>query len=108
MTNICVSGDTVLDIKIGDEYHKSRMDEIGELLKLENEVYVLSKNLTSNEEEWKLITNFGMTDSFSEVYEIEDVTTGKTIKCTEDHLLCTQRGWVKAKDLSETDTLVVR
>ena len=107
MTNICVTGDTEVWIKIGDEEHLVHIDEIGEILKLEPEVYVKSKNIDTDTNEWKLITDWGMTDDFAEVYEIEDEDTGKVIKCTGNHLLYTQRGWVEASKLLETDSLVV-
>jgi len=42
-----------------------------------------------------------------EVIEIEDENSGKKIVCTEDHLIyTTNRGYVKAGDLVETDTLM--
>jgi len=107
MTNICVVGDTIIDIKIGDEIHKCRIDEIGELLKIEDKIYTLSYNLNTKKNEYKLITDYGMTDDFSEVYEIEDVESGKKLKCTANHKLLTNRGWVEAKDLVEDDELVI-
>lgn len=107
MTNICVSGDTIIDIKLGDEIHNCRIDEIGDLLKIEPEIYTLSYNTTTHINEWKLITDWGMTDDWAQVYEIEDTDSGNVIKCTGNHKLLTNRGWVEAHHLKETDSLVV-
>jgi intein/homing endonuclease len=108
MTNICVTGDTLIDIKIGEEIHKIRIDEVGQLLDLEPEIYVLSKNIKENQDEWKLITDWGLTDESAEVFEIEDSITGKMIQCTGNHKLLTNKGWVEAKDLTEDDCLVIK
>jgi intein/homing endonuclease len=108
MTNICVTGDTVIDVKFGNgEIDKVQISQIGALLELTPSIKVLSKNIESGEMEWKLITDFGMTDEFAEVYEIEDVNTGKTVKCTGNHKFLTLRGWIEAKDLVESDELVI-
>lgn len=107
MTNICVTGDTEIQVKLGEEIHSMRIDEVGDLLKLEPEVWVRSKNIQTDADEWKLITDWGMTDDFAEVYEIEDVDSGQIIKCTGNHQIYTQRGWVEAKDLVESDSIIV-
>ena len=106
MTNICVTGDTIINIKIDDEIFSIAIDEVGELLKVEDKIYVLSKNLKTNNNEWKLITDCGMTSDSAEVYEIEDTETGKKIRCTGDHKLLTTRGWIEAKNLIESDKLI--
>ena len=108
MTNICLSGDSTIDVKIEDEIYKVRIDEIGHLLELEDKVYTLSKNEKNDKDEWKLITDFGMTSDDAEVYEIEDLESNKKIKCTGNHKLLTQRGWVMAKDLNENDSLITK
>jgi len=48
-----------------------------------------------------------MTDDFAEVYEIEDVDSGQIIKCTGNHQIYTQRGWIEAKDLVESDSIII-
>ena len=107
MTNICVTGDTLINIKIDDEIFICRIDEVGELLNMNLEVYTLSINLKTNKNEWKLITDFGMTDDNAELYEVCDVDSNKTIKCTANHKFLTQRGWIECKDLLTTDELFI-
>jgi intein/homing endonuclease len=106
MTNICVTGDTIINIKIQEEEHVCNIDEVGELLKMFKNVYTLSYNTETKKKEWKLITDFGMTDDFSEVYEVYDINNNRKIKCTAHHKFLTGRGWVECKDLLESDTLV--
>lgn len=108
MTNICVTGDTLIDIKFENgDTDKIQISQIGTLLKLTPSIKVLSKNIKTNENEWKLITDFGMTDEFAEVYEIEDINSGKIVKCTGNHKFLTHRGWIEAKDLLESDELII-
>jgi ribonucleotide reductase alpha subunit len=108
MTNICVTGDTLIDVQfLNGDMDKVQISEIGSLLKLTPSIKVLSKNLETKENEWNLITDWGMTDEFAEVYEIEDCVTGKIVKCTHNHKFLTHRGWIEAKDLVETDELVI-
>jgi ribonucleoside-diphosphate reductase alpha chain len=108
MTNICVSGDTLIDIQFENgDIDKVQISQIGALLELSPSIKVLSKNIETGENEWKLITDFGMTEEFAEVYEIEDVNTGRVVKCTGNHKFLTNRGWVEAKDLVESDELVI-
>jgi len=108
MTNICVTGDTLIDIQFETgETDKVQISQIGALLELTPSIKVLSKNTKTGNSEWKLITDFGMTDEFAEVYEIEDINTGKMVKCTGNHKFLTSRGWIAAKDLTESDELVI-
>jgi len=109
MTNICVTGDTLINIKFeNDDIDMVQIDQIGALLELSPSIKVMSKNIDTGEDEWNLITDFGMTDEFAEVYEIEDINTNKVVKCTANHKFLTSRGWVKAEDLVETDELIIR
>ena len=45
-----------------------------------------------------------MQKATEELIEIE-LENGKIIRCTPDHLVLTERGWVKAENLNETDTI---
>jgi ribonucleoside-diphosphate reductase alpha chain len=108
MTNICVTGDTIIDIKICEEEHKCRIDEVGDLLKIENCIFILSYNESTKESEWKLITDWGMTDASAKVYEITDEASGNSVKCTANHKFLTKRGWIEAGNLKETDELVIK
>lgn len=106
-TNICVSYDTNIRIKIGDDIEEIMIYELEGLFDTFNSIYVNSYNTETDQFEWNLITSFGLTDDEAEVLEIECTESGKKLKCTEDHLILTKRGYVKAKDLTENDELVI-
>jgi ribonucleoside-diphosphate reductase alpha chain len=106
-SNLCVTGDTRLDIEIDGVQTNIDMRsfvehyEMGGLIG----VKVKSYNIESNESEWNVVTAAAQTGTSSVLYEIED-ESGAIVKCTADHLIFTKnRGYVKAKDLNETDTL---
>jgi len=97
MSNLCVSGDTIIETENGKK-------EIKDVIINENEK-VKSFNINTNIVEFKEITDFAMTNPKSKVMKITD-ETGKFIKCTEDHKIWTEnRGYIMAKNLVESDIL---
>ena len=83
------------------------MQDLEFTLQTNPEVYILSYNQETLEKEYKLITNFGMTNPDAELLEIEDETTGFKLQCTPEHKILTKnRGWVEAQHLTEKDELV--
>jgi len=72
------------------------------------QIEVLSYNTETNQQEWKPITAFAETSPKSKVMKITDEESGKSIVVTPDHKVFTKnRGYVMAKDLTETDELVI-
>jgi len=107
MTNICVTGDTKVQIKIEKETKEIEIQDLEFALQTNPEVYILSYNQETLEKEYKLITNFGMTNPDAELLEIEDETIGFKLQCTPEHKILTKnRGWVEAQHLTEEDELV--
>ena len=107
MTNICVTGNTKIQIKIGEETKEIEIQDLEFTLQTNPEVYILSYNQETLEKEYKLITNFGMTNPDAELLEIEDESTGFKLQCTPEHKILTKnRGWVEAQYLTEEDELV--
>lgn len=107
MTNICVTGDTKIQIKIGEETKEIEIQDLEFTLQTNPEVYILSYNQETLEKEYKLITNFGMTNPDAELLEIEDESNGFKLQCTHEHKILTKnRGWVEAQHLTEEDELV--
>ena len=107
MTNICVVGDTKIQIKIGEETKEIEIQDLEFTLHTNPEVYILSYNQETLEKEYKLITNFGMTNPDAELLEIEDEITGFKLQCTPEHKILTKnRGWVEAQHLTEDDQLI--
>ena len=93
--------------KIGDETKEIEIQDLEFTLQTNPEVYILSYNQNTLEKEYKLITNFGMTNPEAELLEIEDETTGFKLQCTPEHKILTKnRGWVEAQHLTEEDELV--
>ena len=72
------------------------------------QIEVLSYNTETNQQEWKPITAFAETSPKAKVMKITDEETGKSIVVTPEHKVFTKnRGYVMAKDLTETDELVI-
>ena len=133
MSNLCVSGDTKIKIR----YPEPIYNDIGEVsdwrvceieIHIEDlEIYlsdriaiiaclcddvpqieVLSYNIETNQQEWAPITAFAETSPKAKVMKITDEESGKSIVVTPEHQVFTKnRGYVVAKDLTETDELVI-
>ncbi len=105
-SNLCLSGDTLVDVKIDDSELKMTLEEIISNLKQGRVIMAKSLNIEKDEIEYQKITNGALMNPDAEVIEIEDEETGRKIICTSDHQIFTKnRGYVKAGDLLETDIL---
>ena len=72
------------------------------------QIEVLSYNTETNKQEWAPITAFAETSPKAKVMKITDEESGKSIVVTPEHKVFTKnRGYVMAKDLTETDELVI-
>jgi intein/homing endonuclease len=72
------------------------------------QIEVLSYNTETNQQEWAPITAFAETSPKAKVMKITDEESGKSIVVTPEHKVFTKnRGYVMAKDLTETDELVI-
>jgi ribonucleoside-diphosphate reductase alpha chain len=130
MSNLCVAGDTKIKIKypesVGDQYGTWYWNVLEKEIQIEDledyiitrecEIYdsnapqieVLSYNIETGEQEWKPITAFAETSPKAKVMKITDEESGKSIVVTPEHKVFTKnRGYVMAKDLTETDELVI-
>ena len=130
MSNLCVAGDSKIRIKypesVGDQYSTWYWNVLEKEIKIEDledyvimrqcemydsnapQIEVLSYNIESNQEEWKPITAFAETSPKAKVMRITDEESGKSIVVTPEHKVFTKnRGYVMAKDLIETDELVI-
>ena len=133
MSNLCVAGDTKIRIKypepvfndIGEvfdwrvyeieisiedleNYISDRISTIACLCEDVPQIEVLSYNTETNQQEWKPITAFAETSPKAKVMKITDEGSGKSIVVTPEHKVFTKnRGYVMAKDLVETDELVI-
>jgi len=99
--NLCMTGDTEVQVKLQDEEKTIRLDEVrpGHQVK--------SFNTDTNAIEYKNCYEFLDMGVSTELIEIEDELKN-TIRCTPDHKIFTvDRDYVLAEDLLLTDTLIV-
>ena len=109
-SNLCLVGDTKITISeyaSGVKEKTLTLEEFNEMWafgRFSSGVFV--KTIVDGSEAWAEVTASALTGYTDELIEII-TESGKTIRCTEDHLILTKnRGWVKAKNLIETDQLV--
>jgi ribonucleotide reductase alpha subunit len=105
----CVTGDTEIEIQyegttvkinIADFTERWTMGFYGE--------DVLVKSWDGNQVVWQNISNAMLTKETDELVEIE-TESGQVIRCTPDHkIFTTNRGWVEAQNLEETDNLLIK
>ena len=135
MSNLCVAGDTKIKIrypepKYGSDKEIYDWDISQQEIKIEDledyivdrdcaiqwygtsngvpQIEVLSYNTETNHQEWKPITAFAQTSPKAKVMKITDEESGKSIVVTPEHKVFTKnRGYVMAKDLVETDELLI-
>lgn len=108
-SNLCVTGDTMIDIRVNGIEERIRMDNFVEKYSfgLYTNPEVKSYNTNTGEFVWAEVSAAAQTGVSDELIRIE-TEDGKVIECTEDHQIFTKnRGWVKAGDLVETDELVI-
>jgi ribonucleotide reductase alpha subunit len=109
MSNLCLTGDTLVDVIVDGINKNIRLDEIILLFNQGKDIKVESKDLATGSVEYKQITFGAMTARKSELILIEDEESGKSIKCTPDHKVYTKnRGYIMAKDLREDDEIDIR
>lgn len=71
-------------------------------------IMVKSKDLETGEDEYSQVFASKLMNDSAQVIRITDDETGKSIVCTEDHLIFTKnRGYVEAGKLNETDELEI-
>ena len=107
-SNLCLTGDTIIQIKINEtlDIENVRLDEF--ITKYEYGYYtdVLVKTYNAENVSWAKVSDAAQTGIVEELYEIES-PNGNIIRCTANHKIFTQnRGYVEAKDLLETDVLL--
>jgi ribonucleotide reductase alpha subunit len=110
-TNPCVSGDSVIKIRIDGKEQTMDMKSLDDFF--HNGHYELlevqSMNVDTGVIEFKKIENSVLTRKSAEVLKITDTETGKSLICTPDHKVWTKnRGYVAANKLEENDILEIK
>ena len=99
----CLSGETIITIECADG---SINDIMIKDASTKDKVY--SRNIKTGKNEFRQINASLKTRADAKVMRITDSETGHSIVCTPDHRVYTQnRGYVEAKDLVETDKLLI-
>jgi hypothetical protein len=107
-SNLCVTGDTMVDIAIDGVRKKVPIQQLNDLYQANSSIDVASFNIVTNTIEYKPIVASAMTNPSTKVLKITDTVTGYTIKCTPEHKVYTSnRGYIMAKDLKADDELVL-
>jgi ribonucleotide reductase alpha subunit len=114
MSNLCVDGDTQITIAFyyGKDYATKRISIKNLYVYIYDSNYrelkVLSYNIETGKEEWAPIKAYAETSPKAKVVKITHEKSGKSIVVTPEHKVFTKnRGYVMAKDLTETDELVI-
>ena len=108
MSNLCLSGDSLVQVIVDKEEKTISLVELDNYFKLNKHIEILSFDLDNNKKEYKKVSNSAQTSASANVMKITDDKTGKFIICTPEHKVYTQnRGYVMAKDLKDTDNLLV-
>jgi intein/homing endonuclease len=105
MSNLCVTGDTLIDIVVNSEKISTEIKNLSFYIKKYKNVKVKSFDLKNQKIVYSEIVDFAQTGESFDLIEIED-EEGNILKCTPDHLIYTQnRGYVRADELNEKDVL---
>jgi len=108
-SNLCIGQDSLIEIKFNlndDDSLKIKISELDSLFKSNKDIYVKSFDHNASKEIYSKLIKSGMTFKDAEVVKL--TINDKELFLTEDHEVFTKnRGYVKAKDLLETDELVI-
>lgn len=106
-SNLCLDGDTKVKCRIDGIEKEFDMITLDVLFKNGEKIEVLSRDIENGIDEWCLVENSGITNVNAETIKVTD-EDGNYIICTEDHQVWTEnRGYVRAADLKENDTLLL-
>lgn len=106
MSNLCLVGDTKIDVICDDQPFKIDIQDVGDFMRKYDNVIVKSYNTDTKAVEYMPIEAFGLTNPDADLYEVTTDDGKQSVVCTSDHLFWTDnRGYVAAIDLIETDEL---
>lgn len=104
-SNLCLSGDTEVEVKVDNIEKVIDLKTLNEIFKIKD-VFVLSKDIVSGKKAYRKVLASAQTNPKAKVMKITDEKTGKYIICTPDHQIYTKnRGYVLARNLTKEDEL---
>lgn len=90
----CVDGDTIVLTSFGPMKIKN----------IPKGASVMGRDLDNNIDKLTVVTN--TVNQFGQKPWVEiELENGQTLRMTEDHEVYTQRGWIQAKELTDTDNI---
>jgi ribonucleotide reductase alpha subunit len=102
MTNLCLSGDSLVEISIEGEEKTITLKELDTLFKNNKEILVLSENLEKNQKEFKRVLDSGITHPSAETLIINHQTG--SLQLTHDHKVFVEnKGFIRAIELNPGD-----
>lgn len=111
-SNLCLTGDTIIEVANNAngagavEFNLAAFCELYQFGYFAGRAFVKSYDTNSQQIVWANVAAAAKTGVAKTLVKIT-LPSGKIVKCTPDHeIYTTNRGWVKAKDLVETDELV--
>lgn len=107
--NPCVSGDTVLDVKIDNKYERISIRDLATYFEDTVAPQVDIKTMSSDGKVcFKPLTAVAKTKKNAKLVRVTDTVSGKKLVCTPEHKICTKnRGWIEAQLLESNDELVI-
>lgn len=103
-SNLCVTGDTKIDILVDGEEHTIEIEKLGEFM--DKDVKVKSYDHEGTVE-YKTVQAWALTNPDAKLYKVSSDCGEYSVTCTGDHKIWTEnRGYVEAKDLTEDDVLL--
>jgi len=106
-SNLCLDENTNVMCRIDGVEVEMTMADLDRKFKSGSRIEVLSRDTETGVDEWCLVENSGLMNENADTIKITD-DSGNSIICTPDHQVWTEnRGYVMAKDLEETDILMI-
>lgn len=106
MTNLCVAGDTMIDIRLDNNITTIPIDDLRKYYS--EDLMVRAWNHKSGCVVWTHIVDFAKTADTEHLIEITH-DNGATIRVTAQHKIWTEnRGYVEAQDLKEDDVILCK
>lgn len=106
-SNLCLRGDSIIEVLFPFYDNPSKLD-IETFVKLWNIGGIAPGTKVKTEKGYQEVTAAAETGKSKDMIRITDSETGKVVECTPDHKIFTKnRGWVMARDLVETDELLL-
>jgi ribonucleoside-diphosphate reductase alpha chain len=106
MSNLCLVGDTKIDVICDNQPFKINIEDLGNFMRKYDNVVVKSYNTDTKAVEYMPIEAFGLTNPDADLYQVTTDDDTHSVVCTSDHLFWTDnRGYVAAIDLTEEDRI---